>query len=58
MIERSGKVAMSNGEKTIWVAPEDASAWQCHGYALEETQVTMKPVQKPKQQDPTTEESQ
>lgn len=53
MIERSGRVALSNGEKTIWVNPDEAQSWAIHGYVAQgETSVVMKaPVQKPLKQD-------
>jgi len=32
MINREGKVQISNGSNTKWVAPADVDKWQPHGY--------------------------
>jgi hypothetical protein len=62
MIEKSGKVAMSNGERTIWVNSAEVSAWVEHGYAAEQsapTKIVMKaPANKPEQDQSEQEENQ
>jgi len=62
MIDKSGKVAISNGEKTIWVNPAEVSAWVEHGYKSEQsdpTKIVMKaPAKKPEQDQSEQEENQ
>ena len=33
MIDKTGKVELSNGAKSIWVRPDDAASWAVHGYS-------------------------